>query len=65
MIPTTVFLISSFFLPESPLWLMKKGKTNEAQAAMLKLRGPRYDMQEEINELGLVSLTQESAGILN
>ena len=24
----------------------------------------RYDMQEEINELGLVSLTQESAGIL-
>ena len=62
MVPTTFFLISSFYLPESPLWLMKKGRTSEAEDAMLKLRGPKYEMQEEINELGLVSLTQDSGG---
>ena len=32
---------------------------------MLQLRGPKYVMQEEINELGLVSLTQESGGFFD
>ena len=60
-----IILALSYFLPESPLWLIKKGKQFEAEKSMLQLRGPKYVMQEEINELGLVSLTQESGGFFD
>ena len=30
-LPSILFLLTSFFLPESPMWLMKKGKINEAK----------------------------------
>ena len=30
-LPSILFLLTSFFLPESPMWLMKKGKVDEAK----------------------------------
>lgn len=30
-LPSILFLLTSFFLPESPMWLMKKGKIDEAK----------------------------------
>ena len=65
MAPNLLFLVTAYFLPESPLWLVKKGKKFEAEKSLLQLRGPKYEMQEEINELELVCLTQEFGGFLN
>lgn len=37
--PVLIVLAQIIFLPESPRWLMKKGKYEKAFAAMLRLRG--------------------------
>ena len=37
-IPSIIFLGCSIFLPESPVWLMRKGQTESAKKALLTLR---------------------------
>ena len=39
------------FLPESPVWLMRKGYKDSAQKVLLTLRGNKYDINPEIKEL--------------
>ena len=51
VLPSLLFLGSSFFLPESPMWLVKKGHLSRAKEALLKLRGQNYDYRYEIEEL--------------
>ena len=51
VLPSIVFLGSSYFLPESPMWLVKKGHLSRAKEALLKLRGQNYDYRYEIEEL--------------
>ena len=41
--PPVMFLLLAYFLPESPLWLMKKGRKNEATKVMLSLRGMYFE----------------------
>ena len=50
-LPSLSFLSLAFFLPESPVWLMKKGYVEEAKKSLLNLRGTKYEMEVEINEL--------------
>ena len=50
-IPSIIFLGFSILLPESPVWLMRKGRTESAKKALLTLRGEKYDMNLEIQEL--------------
>ena len=58
--PSILFLGSSFFLPESPMWLVKKGHLSRAKDALLKLRGYDYDCTYEIEELQtLVKITED------
>ena len=47
VLPSISFLGSSFFLPESPMWLVKKGHLSRAKEALLKLRGQNYDYRYE------------------
>lgn len=46
-----LFLIVSPFLPESAVWLTKKGMEEEAAKALKCVRGPNYPVQVEIKEL--------------
>lgn len=39
------------FMPESPIFLMKKDKVHQARASLLRLRGKGYDVEEEIKEI--------------
>lgn len=38
LIPAAILLAGGFFLHESPLWLMRKGREAEAKAALVQLR---------------------------
>ena len=59
-IPTVAFLVASFFLPESPIWLVKKGQLQKAKLSIIVLRGPEYDYMPEIKELEHLTQIQEN-----
>ena len=44
-IPSVLFLIATFFLPESPRWLALKGRTQEAGDVLERLGGRAYAQQ--------------------
>lgn len=50
MIPTFA-LVVSFFLPESPSWLLSRGLTEQCRAALKSLRGDTCDVESELNAL--------------
>jgi MFS transporter, SP family, galactose:H+ symporter len=47
-VPGIVFLIGLVFLPESPRWLVLKGRDADATASMRRLRGPGADVTAEV-----------------
>ena len=50
-LPSLIFFVGVLFLPESPMWLVKKGHLPQAKQALLRLRGSSYDYSYEIEEL--------------
>ncbi|KAL1138038.1 hypothetical protein AAG570_009733 [Ranatra chinensis] len=46
-----VFLAAFFKAPETPVYLLKKGKKAEAEVALVRLRGNRYDIYSELDNL--------------
>jgi len=58
---SALFLILSVFLPESPHFLIRKGKIEEAEKVYRKLRGKVYaGIAEEVNEVIELLKTQSS-----
>jgi len=49
-IPGLIFLIALFFVPESPRWLMKQGKREQALAILNKVHGSEM-AQHEVTEI--------------
>ncbi|XP_073947624.1 solute carrier family 2 member nebulosa isoform X4 [Choristoneura fumiferana] len=46
-----VFGLVFFFMPESPSYLVMKGRNDEARDALINLRGRNYDVDSELNNL--------------
>lgn len=46
-----VFGVVFFFMPESPKYLVIKGRNEEARDALITLRGKDYDVDAELNDL--------------
>merc|ERR1719362_2079821 len=57
-----LFLILSPFLPESAVWLTKKGLEKEAVKALRCVRGPDYPVQVEMKELTACVSSSNSNG---
>jgi hypothetical protein len=49
----------SYYLPESPLWLVKRGHEEDARESIAQLRGPGYQTSHEIKELILCTLVAQ------
>lgn len=46
-----IFGVVFFFQPETPVYLLKKGKEQEARASLIRLRGNKYDVDAEIRDI--------------
>ncbi|CAH0584046.1 unnamed protein product [Chrysodeixis includens] len=46
-----IFGIVFFFMPESPNFLVVKGRNDEARESLIRLRGSSYDVDSELNSL--------------
>ncbi len=51
VLPSIIFLVFSWYVVESPVWLMTKGRTSEARKVIAWLRGPQYHLEPEAKEL--------------
>ena len=57
------FLVFSWFLPESPVWLMKKGYMEKARISLISVRGSNYDTCLELEEIKSLVESQEKSSL--
>ena len=53
-LPSLVFMSVCWRMPESPIWLMRRGREEEARATLQWLRGEAYNTEPEVKELEAV-----------
>lgn len=63
-VPALLFLIATFFVPESPRWLAVKGRNEQAQGVLERLGGQAYARQV-MNEFRMASGEQNSVSLLH
>ena len=63
LIPLITFLAFSWFLPESPVWLMKKGYMEKARISLISVRGSNYDTCLELEEIKSLVESQEKSSL--
>ena len=56
---SVIFLCLCWFLPESPVWLMRRGRESDARLTLRWLRGVNYDIEPEMEELKQIVAQEE------
>ena len=58
-LPPAIFILTSVCLPESPIWLVKKGRLDLAEQSLVALRGPQYQHKNEFEEMKTILTTSK------
>ena len=59
IVPSLLFLVLCWRMPESPVWLMRKEREEEARKTLEWLRGEGYNVEPEMKELEVVVLEEK------
>lgn len=51
LIPSSIMLIFSLFVPETPRWLVLKGRNEEARAVLKRIRSSKEEITAELKEI--------------
>lgn len=62
LVPCALLGVSCYFAPNSPYWLVERGREEEARKSLRLLRGPDYDLEEELAEIVAKKRAKELAG---
>jgi len=62
LLPACLLGISVIFIPDSPYWLVEKGREEEAKRSLVRLRGESYDIEEEFLEIVNKKKAKEELG---
>ena len=60
--PAAAFFVLALFIPESPRWLMMKGKMERAKIILCKVGGDSY-VSEEMSSIQNAAVTEKSGGL--
>ena len=61
--PCAVFILFYWYIPKSPVWLVKTGKEEECKNVLLRLRGSKYDLEPEVKELQILTDITHAGGM--
>lgn len=50
-VPGVFFLLGLFYLPDSPRWLLMRGRRKDAEAVLVKLRGDEAVVKKEMDDI--------------
>ena len=53
-LPSCLFLILSFTIPESPIWYASKSRMEDAKTSLERLRGSKYNSKAELDEMEVI-----------
>ena len=59
--PSIIFLFFFWLLPESPVWLMRRGREEEARQTLVWIRGKKYNAQPELEEMRNIIVNEENS----
>lgn len=62
LVVPTIMAIWMFFMPESPVFLISKGRRDDAKKSLLFLRGPKFNIEKELAEIELNVRESKKAG---
>ena len=62
LIPVCIFGFSVCFIPDSPYWLVERGREEDARKSLIRLRGNRYDIKTEFEEIVNKKKIKEALG---
>jgi len=54
--------LATTIAPESPYWLVERGREEDAKKSLLRLRGVEYDVEKELREIVEKKMRKEQAG---
>ena len=60
--PCLLLGLYMFFIPDSPYWLVERGREEEARSSLRRLRGPTYDVEQELGEMVAKKRKKEATG---
>lgn len=58
ILPSVVLIAGMFFMPETPRWLAKRGRIDEARRALVRVRGT-IDVESELDDVRSVEHAEE------